>query len=322
MVRAERLALAFALATWGPGVASADPALVVTRSASAVDCPDAAQLAAEVARLNNTASGMRLHVAFGRDDSGYRAVVVAFGGGERRLSDAGPSCENLAEAVALALALILDARETTPERSPAAPAATQVVVVGAEPGFERRYFEPAPRSGHRTAFDVAAGVGLQTGALSQAGLLFTALGRVTLGEFLSLEAGGMLADGQTVNVDGGGQLDLKLVAGFLGVCTGLASDRSRLSLALCAEPYIGRLRGTGSGFDEDRPTRDHLWLAGGLALDLDAVIAGPVRWHLRAAGLAVKKQQFVVIRDGQPDPIFESSSAALLASLGVGLHFE
>ena len=91
---------------------------------------------------------------------------------------------------------------------------------------------------------------------------------------------------------------------------------------MCAEPYIGRLRGTGSGFDEDRPTRDHLWLAGGLALDLDAVIAGPVRWHLRAAGLAVKKQQFVVIRDGQPDPIFESSSAALLASLGVGLHFE
>jgi hypothetical protein len=327
----------FALAALGPAPAHAEPplpALVVTRSAGALDCPDAVQLAAEVARLNGRrsldasgagASALRLHVALERDPAGYNAVIRALGArsGERRLTDAGPRCENLAEAVALSLAIILDAREDAREeqRSETPAAATQVAVVGGDPGFERRFVERDPvRSGN--ALDLAAGIGLHAGALEHAGLLFVGLGRLTLGEFLTLEAGAIVADGQSVAHPSGGELELELAAGFLGVCTRLATDRSRLALTLCAEPYLGRLRGTGSGFDQDLPARDHLWLAGGLALDADGAIAGPARWHVRAAGLVAKKQRFTVTVDGRPDSVFESSSAALLAAAGVRLHFE
>ena len=102
----------------------------------------------------------------------------------------------------------------------------------------------------------------------------------------------------------------------------LASDRSPLALALCAEPYVGWLRGTGSDFELPRPAQTHLWLAGGLTLDADGEISGPLRWFARGGGLLVAKRRFTVRVDRVPETLFATSLATLLASAGLRFHFE
>jgi hypothetical protein len=314
-----------------PARAEPLPALVVTRSAGANDCPDAASLAAEVARMNgrpsldprgNSVGTTRLHVELDRGLEGYSAVIRAAGArsGERRLTDVGPTCANLADALALTLALILDSDRGSIESSSPAQHFSR-----APRAFEPRLDAPSfarPATSSRNSLDLAAGIGVHAGALEEVGLLFTGLARVALGEWLMLEAGGFVTAEQSVRHEtSDGSVALRLAGGFLGVCTRLASDRSPLALALCAEPYVGWLRGTGSGFNEDRPTQTHLWLAGGLALDADGLISGPFRWYARAGGLLVAKRRFFVTVDGERDPLFETSPAALMASVGLRLHF-
>ena len=115
---------------------------------------------------------------------------------------------------------------------------------------------------------------------------------------------------------------LELASAFLGACLRLTALEVAPRVTLCAEPYLGRLRGTGAGFDADRPPQDHLWLAGALALAGAGPIAGPLHWQIKAAGLLVRENRFNVVLNGQPDTVFESSPAALLASAGLFLHFE
>jgi hypothetical protein len=106
------------------------------------------------------------------------------------------------------------------------------------------------------------------------------------------------------------------------VCARLASDRSPLALALCAEPYVGWLRGTGSDFQVPRPAQTHVWLAGGVGLDADGEISGPLRWFARGGGLLVAKRRFTVRVDGKSETLFATSLATLLASAGLRFHFE
>src|SRR5687767_8910457 len=105
MVRSEPASLVvFALVASLGSQARAEPlpALVVTRSAGANDCPDASSLAAEVARMNgrpsldptgSSVATTRLHVELSRGLEGYSAVIRAAGArsGERRLTDVGPT---------------------------------------------------------------------------------------------------------------------------------------------------------------------------------------------------------------------------------------
>jgi hypothetical protein len=314
-----------------PAWAEPLPALVVTRSAGANDCPDAASLAAEVARMNgrpsldpngNSVAATRLHVELSRGLEGYAAVIRAGGArtGERRLTDVGPTCENLADALALTLALILDSDRGSIESSAPAPHFSRTPRTF-EPRLDGRTFA-SPATKPRNSFDLAAGVGVHASALDEAGFLFTGLVRVSLGEWLMVEAGGFVTDKQTMPHEIRGELALRLAGGFLGVCARLASDRSSLALALCAEPHLGWLRGTGSGFTRDHPTQTHLWLAGGLALDGDGAISGPVRWYARVGGLLVAERRFLVRVDDRPEPLFETPGAAVLASAGLRLRFE
>jgi hypothetical protein len=337
VVRAESVFLpVFALVALlgSPARAEPLPALVVTRAPGANDCPDAASLAAEVARMNgrpsldpsgNSVATTRLHVELTRGLEGYAAVIRAAGerSGERRLTDVGPTCENLADALALTLALILDSDRGSIDSSGPAPHFSRAPHAF-EPRLDGRTFA-APAMKSRNSLDLAAGVGVHAEALDEAGILFTGLVRLSLGEWLLLEAGGFVTGQQTVPHEGSeGSLALRLASGFLGVCARLASDRSPLALALCAEPYVGWLRGEGSGFEVERPAQTHLWLAGGLTLDADGAISGRLRWYGRVGGLLVARRGFFVSVDGQRESplLFETSGAAVLASAGLRLHFE
>jgi hypothetical protein len=327
---AERLALGLAaLAFAATSPARADeplPVLIVTRSPGARDCPDASALAREVERMNGRPSldpspqrsvRTRLHVEITQGLEGYNAIIRAQGGrtGERLLSDTGPGCENLADALALTLAMVLDNYgdrvSIEPEsrsaadfrRSPrASPSARTLTVSGAE---------------------VDAATAVHIGMLARAGPLVLARGRLRLADTIALEAGALFAFEQTVeHAQSEGELDLGLWSGFVGACVGLATLEDAAALGLCAEGYLGRLRATGRNFDENRTPQNHVWGAGGLAVDVAGRIVGPVLWHARAGAFVAREQRFVVDVAGTEDSIFESSPAGVLAGAGLRLHFE
>jgi len=301
------------------------PALIVTRAPGAQDCPDAEGLAREVARMNGRPSldprarktaSTWLHVEINRGADGYAAVIRAQGNrtGERQLSDTGPSCENLAEALALTLAMVLDnyAGRASIEPQRARP----------PPWREQATAEP-PRRLNVSALELDAATAVHVGVLAHVGPLILARGRLWLGDVAAFEAGGVYVFEQTIeHAESAGRLELDLVSGFVGSCAGLSRLQDGVALALCAEGYLGRLQGTGTGFSEDRPPQHHLWLAGGLAFDLAGRIAGPLLWSARAAAFLVREQRFVVQVDGREDPLFQSSPAGLWAGVALRSHFE
>jgi len=326
---ANRAALCIALATLALSrAAGADaplPALIVTRSPGAQDCPDADALAREVARMNGRPSldpsarktaHTWLHVEINRGGDGYAAVIRAEGKrtGERQLSDTGPSCDNLAEALALTLAIVLDnyAQRTSIEPPPPRTAASREQLAA-----ER------PRRLNVSALELDAGTAVHVGMLARAGPLILARGRLWLGQVVALEAGALYAFEQEIeHAESAGRLELDLVSGFIGSCASFSRLENGIALGLCAEGYLGRLQGTGAGFSRDQPPRSHLWLAGGLAIDLAGRLAGPLLWSARGAAFLMREQRFIVQVDGREDPIFESSPAGVWAGVALRAHFE
>jgi hypothetical protein len=301
------------------------PALIVTRAPGAQDCPDATALAREVAHMNGRpsldASARRtastwLHVEINRGTDGYSAVIRAQGRrtGERRLSDTGPSCENLADALALTLAMVLDnyAGQVSIEPEPTR-----------TPTWRKQPAAAPPQRLSVSALELDVATAVHVGVLAHVGPLISARGRLWLGKTAVFEAGGVYFFEQTVeHAESAGRLELNLASGFLGSCANLSQPEDGVGLALCAEGYLGRLKGTGTGFTRDEPAQNHLWLAAGLALDLAGRIAGPLEWSARAAAFLVREQRFVVLVDGREDAIFQSSPAGLWAGVALRSHFE
>jgi hypothetical protein len=257
-----------------------------------------------------------LHVEVTRGIEGYSAVIRALGArtGERYLSDLGPDCRNLADALALTLAIILDNEA------------------------DRASIEPEHRTGvdtrsnalldderkHRvteSSLELGAALGVHAGALPVAGALVSVQGRFWPSDVFALSAGGFWALDQTEPYEARppGQLELELASAFAGACVRVTPQDAAPRVALCAEPYVGRLQGTGVGFDEDQPPQTHVWLAGGLAIDAVGRLTGPLHWQIKASGLVMREHRFFVSLNGQPDTVFKSSPAALFASAGLVL---
>src|SRR3954469_20154514 len=115
-------ALAAAVLGLAAPAAAADlPALVVHRTADTADCPDAAALAALVARqMKRPALEPReastpggLDVQIYRSEAGYPAVMQA-GDKTRQISDQGPTCGGLSAALAVSIAILLDTEPLPP----------------------------------------------------------------------------------------------------------------------------------------------------------------------------------------------------------------
>jgi hypothetical protein len=142
--------------------------LNVSRSQEASDCPESSTLAAAVERARGQRSlttgsdgkaDLQLRVEFSRGDPGYVATVGATGirQGIRTITDKGPSCSMLAEAVVLAVTVMLD--EITPRAATAPRTAPAARVAPPDPDDVPPPDEalPArrqrPRSGERTAYN-------------------------------------------------------------------------------------------------------------------------------------------------------------------------
>jgi hypothetical protein len=306
------LALATAGGVCGPlaGGARAAPAtarLETTSAAGADDCPDAAALAAIVneglgrpALTTVGAATRRIAVAFGRAGSGYAATVHISGvqGGTRKLSNAGPGCRALADAVGMLLVLVLDSNDDEAAATPP----------GTDPGGSAGSSATGRRSPLTAAVGAGGGVaeGLVGGWSPAVGLG----GTLTSGA-LSARLGGFWFPTKSHEL-GPGRVEVGLAALRLALCATAHRDRSQVGLGLCVQQQAGWMRGRGLDYD-DNHTTNQLWLATGVAIVVNGPLGGAVGWEVEAGVVRLLQQQRFVI--GNLGTAFQSPPAAFMATL-------
>lgn len=306
--------------------------LHVERTDSALDCPDARGMAARVNEIagrdaiaERDVAGLGVAVRIDRTEEGYAAFIHIYGGraGERSLSDPGPTCEGLADAVAVTLALLLDegaAPVDSPQpdaQAPLPPASEPTPAPIGQPEFRRA---PGPQE-PSPIWTVDAG------AMQTAGVLDGAVPTVHLGtdyvvaEPFSVGAGMLWLPSDTVTF-GGGEVDLSLVAWFVQGCVGFLRGRTPIGLSACIFPAAGVLTGEGTGYVVDRRATQS-WVAGGASLVADGRIVGPVGFSARLAGVAPLSRDFIVETEGGGEAAegagvaFETSPVGVLAGVAI-----
>jgi hypothetical protein len=227
-------------------------------SVGAESCPTA-----EALRTRTLALGMpgatrgeplSIHIAFRHVESSFFATVRTAGrtAGERELTAEGPTCEPLAAATAVMLAVLLDLR---PRESPSAEA----------PKRDEQTPEPkrAPALFRYAAlhaeFDSAYGVLGPT-----FGVAFGGDARLRLWHF-ELALGGFAFLDRTIDVPPG-TVEVGLAGGDLALCAYFARF-GRAEVAGCGSLRLGSFHGTGQGFYSNRSDAS-LWIAGGVGATL------------------------------------------------------
>lgn len=265
------------------------PTLTVHRTDDAAECPDARALAARVARHMKrpalepasepegrtarvpVAASPGLDVQFYRSEAGYTAVVQATLAeaakpGEarvktRQLSDKGSSCKGLADALAIALAVLLDAEPLppapAPEPAPAAPpspppeaAPSRESPARVEPPPARALEVPPPRT-----LEIAFGAGVVpfAGLLDHDGIAGSGYVEARIRRWLSVRAGALAVPSQTFAYRGGvlasdgspAQIGLWLTTGMLEGC--FAAPLLGGSLGAASAPLAGGCMGILAG---------------------------------------------------------------------------
>ena len=252
------VALALLAAAGSPAAPPSSLAsLEVRRAPETAGCPDAVRLAADLAAITgatdrfvaNPGAPVRVAVMWDRLlDGGFQASLRLDGAreGTRTLTDVGPTCDALGHAVAIALALVLDA--DTPGAESVKP------VSGTEPGpppsrspaaTSERAFRPAaaPASiaGHLALF-----AGPSWGQVEQ----MSGAGRLELGLRLrraSLVVGAERVLSRTTAV-APGTVEVSLWAGRLSLCALLDDPSTWVQLDACAVGAVGALHGQGHGY--------------------------------------------------------------------------
>lgn len=304
------------------------PRLVVHRAPAAADCPDAPTLAAAVERLMqrpalDAASEDRLasvyEVQILRAEDGYTSIIQA-GGRTRQISDAGETCAELSEALALTLAILLDSDAPRPlppvMPSPAPPVAlAPILPQPARPPAR----PPAPP---RRRWDVS----IEVGAAQTLGVLTPASwaleGEVSLRlRAGSIGLGALWLPARTIDA-APGTVDVWLAAATARACAAVVGELEGPRLSLCAQPMIGAIHGEGTGYTPDR-AGSSVWAALGATGLAEGPLAGPLGWSARAALIVpLTLQEFTVdVREGsavRQITAFDPSPVGLL--LGVGIR--
>ena len=314
------------LATWltTSAVRSAPLTATITveRDASASDCPDQDALTRNVERIlqrsfstthATRAQVLQVAVHFALEHEDYSAEVRSLGPkpGERRLRDHGRSCAALAEAVSVAIALLLDKELERRSAEPATAIAPAANTPRAEaPPKPRATPSEAPSQFElRALFEAGMASGLSG---SRAPLLGEMLG-LRIHERFSIEVGFNAALPATTHF-GAGQVRSTLLFGSLRACYAWGA---RYSLGPCALLGVGRLRGVGLGYasvqSESLP-----WVALGAGLVAEGPVWGRVFWGLSGvAWLPTRRSAFSVENAGTA---WESSPFGVSANARLGFR--
>jgi len=292
-------ALAFAL------IFAAEPgwagplSLVVSaeRTQAATDCADAAALFAKVegivqrplSRKDAEADAIRVVVRFDRNGEEYQANLEFEGPkpGERNLRDRSDRCEPLQDAVAVAIALLLDdelERREREAREVARAVTTISIISGA---VEPKRAEPvsigiSTEAGVQVVFDTRASPG------------FAVAVAVSPSPRWLFELCGLVIPPATSRFEGG-EVDVSLLTGAARVCRLWGEN---WQWGPCAAVALGRLHGSGHGFDESLSS-NLLWSAFGGELLLQRSFER--RWQLGAhagAWVPFRESRFSVQNSG------------------------
>jgi hypothetical protein len=276
-------------------VAQLAAAIVVSRTPDARDCPDTAGVAARIERITGSSvsspdGGTTVVVAdFSRIGTSYEAKIKLTGGreGERVLRDESANCDALADAVAVATALLLD-----PASRPPASARDATAHDASWWGlwFTGRF---------------GGGAGLVGGPSWMAGAGLEA----SLGPLTSVHLGGVV-NGARERELGVGTVEVRLWFVELGAFRSLTGETFKLGPSL--ELMAGALRGAGTQY---QVTSDAslAWFAVGAGLRADLGVGSRLRLGARSLlVLPTRKHSFSV---GYVGTAYESSPVAGMADL-------
>ncbi len=336
----------------GTAAAQPDPAgaaelhgaqVSVARDPSAAVCPDQDAILDRVRR----------HLAEGAGDAGgplavtakiraeaaeFVAHIVVSGQreGQRVLRATGPGCEELADALAVSLALILDGTMTQ-SLEPLAPTTPQPVDDPPVPELEAPAPLPAalppplpvvllpPPEIPPSASSQLHGW-LATGGAITYGVPTDASGAVTLQLGFqyarwSLIAGAFGAPTQTLD-QSPGHVDVRLLGGTVHGCGRVLGTSLGLRGDVCAAAGFGELHGWGRGYRDRAEDVSRPWSALGGAVMARGSIFGPLGWGLSGALLApLAKEQFSVTVQGVPRIPYASRSVAFFGGLALWVRF-
>ncbi|HXU01006.1 MAG TPA: hypothetical protein VN903_08445 [Polyangia bacterium] len=311
------LAIGCGCATLVAGAAHAAPATAVletTNAPGATDCPNAAALAAIVndgigrvaavpAGAPALAASTRVAVSFERAAKSYSATVHINGanGGTRKLSNQGPGCGALANAVGLLLVVVLDADADTSAPSEAAVPASSA---GAE---------TSRAASREMTADVGVGGGVAEGLVG--GWSPTVdLGGTLAYRRWAARLGGVWLPSKSSDF-GPGHVDVGLAIARLALCLSTRDDRSRIALGLCAQQQIGWMRGRGLDYNGGNTDANQLWLATGAAIVAGGPLGRTLGWEIDVgAVLPLREQRFVVDNLGIA---YRSEPVAFMTTLAI-----
>ncbi|MCU0655041.1 MAG: hypothetical protein MUF64_07060 [Polyangiaceae bacterium] len=303
---------ALAVLTLAPAAASQEPLqLSVVRSGDAAGCPDTAALRQQIRALqrpDGASRDIRVDAQFFRQEGLLTATLRISGDhtGSRTLSDPGPSCGPLADAVALTLAMLLD-----PSSSPLPPAPAPTPTPAPAPAPAPTPAPPAAPPGPPPAIELGAAALLTTGltASPAAGLTAGAglAGRSWRG---GLRVAWLPARAFELAP---GALDVSLLAGLARGCwvRGLRS----LELGACMQLGAGRYQAEARGYSRNLDP-GAAWVGGGASGLLGGAVQGPLRWEFELGWLASARRRAFRI-EGVGLPFDPSPWGGLWVTLGL-----
>jgi hypothetical protein len=255
-----------------------------------------------------------VQVEISRNLYGFVAQIRTSGKrhGSRSLEDLGPSCANLADAVAVTIAMFLDPYENAPAQTP--DAALNAPQRLPEP---KAQLTSTPVESPRYFVDGSVGLAFNLLEHGEPFLGFALGWRPSARWSLAFGGTFVLPDRK---VEGTHSVDLRLSYGFLQACVRALGSVDHASLAWCAAPQLGSLTGAGHGY-EDNVSERALWLA--LAVGPEAVFrfAGSFSWVLGAeAVIPLIERGFDVQSNGMRSSAYRTPSVAGLVSLGLRGH--
>ena len=273
-------------------VAQLGAMIAVARTPEALDCPDTEPFAARVAHITRSPlaapdRGTSLRVTFSRVAGAYEAKVTLTGQrqGERVLRDESPTCDALADAVAVTTVLLLD-----PAWQP----------------LDDRAIEARPP---KWSLWASARVGASAGLVP--GVSFIAGGGIEamLGPLTSISLAGAWSGSREAKL-GAGAVDVGLWFIELAAFRSLTGERFRLGPTI--ELMAGALHGEGSQYPVISGASLG-WFAFGAGARADVELGAGVRLGVRSnVVIPTRKHSFSV---GYVGTAYESNVAAGVADL-------
>lgn len=307
--------------------------LSFVRLSGAESCPGAEKIAAGVrARLGRDpfadSADRDIEGSVVREGGVWRARLSVLGPegavlGARELQSTEPDCSTLADAVTLAVALVIDPRAAfaAPPAAPApspsvpppgpTPAPVAPVVVAPVPApvassAARPTRVPAPRR-----LTLSLRVALALGLLPRAAFGAESAGEVGLAERVGLSVGlSYLPEARTSDA----AYAFGLSAAFVGLCIG-AVTAPAARVAFCGEGQLGAMHAVVYSA-RPLPPGEHLWAGARVGPRFQLALGGGLWLEAGAQALVPLIRHEFALKDQQA-PVFQSRPVTLAASLGL-----